>query len=341
MTKRLILTAIAFSLAILLIPNAITKAGENITAVLSLQQAESTVGDPIQLILQVTHQDNQHVILPQLETDWGGMTVYSQSPGTTELNPDGTKTTSQVIDVRLFSPGEFSTPPLPITVSDENGQLAEITADPISITITSVLLEGDTQLRDIKPQAELPYFNLITWITILGILLVTAVVVVIFWLRKKRALAGRLIDNRLPHEVALDELERVESLDLTALGRFKEHYTLVSDCIRTYVESTQHIPMIERTTGEIKRSLKHTQLTQDEAKQLVGLLEESDLVKFSKFTPDAESARNIVQKSRVFVLQTKPADVNETSEDKGSPKSISSDQNYGAGRRSTQAEVSA
>ena len=30
--------------------------------------------------------------------------------------------------------------------------------------IGAVLVEGDSQLRDIKPQAELPYLNLLPWI---------------------------------------------------------------------------------------------------------------------------------------------------------------------------------
>ena len=104
------------------------------------------------------------IILPELEADWGEFVVVSQSPPATVDNTDGTKTTSQVIDARLFAPGEFSTPPTPITVVDGSGGLGEVIAPPAPIVVTSVLVEGDTNLRDIKPQAELPYSNPLPWI---------------------------------------------------------------------------------------------------------------------------------------------------------------------------------
>ncbi len=50
------------------------------------------------------------------------------------------------------------------------------------------------------------------------------------------------VDNRLPHEIALDDLTRIGQLGLPEQNRFKEHYTLVSDTIRIYIERTQGVP---------------------------------------------------------------------------------------------------
>ena len=203
-----------------------------VTASLSADAGEFTVGDPVRLTLSITHPPGYQVILPQLETNWGDFHIHAQSAGSTMTITDGNELTTQVIDARLFSPGEFITPPLTITVSDESGQLSYISAEPIPVTISSVLVEGDSELRDIKPQAALPYTNYLPWILGIGALAILSAGAIFWYRRRKKQLVLAAVDNRLPHEVALDELDRVEQLDLPKSALFKEHYTLVSDCIR-------------------------------------------------------------------------------------------------------------
>lgn len=111
-------------------------------------------------------------------------------------------------------------------------------------------------------------------------------------------------DLRLPHEVALDRLARIEKLDLPNQGQFKEHYTMVSDCIRIYVERGFHIAVMERTTAEIQHNIRKTAISPPVVQQFLSLLDESDLVKFSKLTPDANEARQALQLGRTIVEET-------------------------------------
>lgn len=342
MNNKLSLVPLLLILAITLVIPVGAKAESAITASISAAADELTVGDPIQLTLTVIHPPDYHVILPQLEAKWGEFTVASQSAGTTVSNPDGTASTSQMIDARLFAPGTFTTPSLPISISDSSGQLSEVIAEPLSLTILSVLVEGDNELRDIKPQAELPYRNLLAWIVGIAVLTFGLAGALILWRRHRAKLSLALVDNRLPHEVALDELERIEKLDLPKMGRLKEHYSLVADCIRLYMENIYHIPVIERTTGEIRANMKHSPISQEVAKQFIYFLDESDLVKFSKFTPDVESANQLLAQGRHIVEKTKPA-VTEIGIDNNErpSNSISSGPGLGTGGRNQPVEVSA
>ena len=311
------------------------------TAALSFDAAEFTVGDPIQLTLSVTHPAGFQILPPQLESNWGEFLVHSQSAASTVSNPDGTETTSQVIDARLFAPGTFTTPPMPITVSDPSGQLSEVLAEPVTLTIASVLVEGDTQLRDIKPQAELPYMDWLPWLVGLGLFALIFSGAFIWWRRNRARLSLAWVDNRLPHEVALDELGRIEELYLPAKGRFKEHYTLVSDTIRLYIEKVYQIPVLERTTGEIKASLKSSQVSHELTVMFVNFLDESDLVKFSKFTPDVDSAGQLLSSGRLIVEMTRPVVEDPGAENDEKPsRGISSGPGYGSGG-SQPAEVTA
>jgi hypothetical protein len=307
MKKKILLPLMAV-IGLLIAGPVAAQSGNTIEARLTLPEGQLTVGDPIELNLSVTHPEGYQVIMPQLETQWGDFVVRSQSAPKTISNGNGTETTSQVIDLRLFAPGSYSTLPLAVTVTDGLGGVNEVLAMPAEVTINSVLIEGDTELRDIKPQVELPFTNLLPWI-IAGLLLgLGGIVMYLFirWQRKRRALAA--LDNRLPHEVALDVLDHIEGLALPDQGRLKEHYTLVSDVMRTYMEKRYEVAMIERTTAEIQKNLVDTEIEAKIAGQYLSLLDISDLVKFSKFSPEPASAYSLLTSARQIVIASKSVD---------------------------------
>lgn len=305
MNKKLLFTLLLVLAAVLLLAGP-TGAQENlpVEATIIVPAGELTVGDPIELTISVNHPAGYQIIMPDLDEKWGEFVVMSQSATATVANADGMETTTQIVDVRLFNPGTFDTVPLSLTVTDGTGQLAEVIAPPATVNIASVLVEGDSELRDIKPQAELPFVTLWPWLVAgaMGALAIAAFV----WFRRRKRLAVEMADPRLPYEVALDELARIEGLGLPASGRFKEHYTLVSDCTRLYIEKSYGFPVLERTTGEIQANLKNTAVRSDVARHFIALLDESDLVKFSKFKPDVASANRLLADARWMVEETKP-----------------------------------
>jgi hypothetical protein len=61
---------------------------------------------------------------------------------------------------------------------------------------------------------------------------------------------------------------------------------------------------MERTTGEIQRSIKQTAISPSVVHQFISLLDESDLVKFSKFTPNVADARQALQIGRSIIEET-------------------------------------
>jgi hypothetical protein len=319
--------------------SASAKAESLVSAELTVEDGEYTVGDPLPLLLSVHHPAGHQVLQPQLDASWGDFLVNSQSAGTTITNPDGSETTNLLIDARLFSPGTYNSPPLTITVSDAAGQLTETTAQPVSVDIASVLVEGDADLRDIKPQAALPYIDYLPWIAGVGALALGMGGLYFIYRRQRSQLALAAVDNRLPHEVAFDELNRVEDLKLPHAGRFKEHYTLVSDCIRVYMEKTYQFPVLERTTGEIKANLKRTMVSNEIANQFIDLLDESDLVKFSKFTPDVASARRLLVQGREIVEITMPVTVEFEDKEQVQINHPPSDPEFGKSGRNKKAEV--
>jgi hypothetical protein len=268
-----------------------------------------TVGDPVQLTLSINHPAGYQVIIPQLGRLWGDFEVLSQSQATTVVNDEGTQTTQQIIEVALFDLGEFQTPELPVTISDGAGGLFEEVVPSVALAVNPTLADDDTTLRDIKPQASLAVPPLWPWLA--GGLVATALMVVGGWwgYRTWQGMPfGRApaVDNRPPWQVAYDELERIRGLGLLEQGRFKEYYTLVTGCLRTYLAQQFSLRVHDRTTTELRPILQQSDLAPEQSRQFLTLFAESDLVKFAKFTPDPSLARQLVAEARSLVDATQP-----------------------------------
>ena len=279
------------------------RADEGVQVSLTADKAELTVGEPVRLTLAVTHPAGYQVIIPKLEQVWGDLEVRSQSQATTMANDDGTETTSQVLEAVLFDLGEFQTPEMVLTIGDGAGGVSEAVVSSIPLVVNPTLAEDDNDLRDIKPQAQLAVPAAWPWI-VGGLLAAVAAGIAGWWVYRRRQ--GKpfglvAVDNRPPWQVATDELTRIEGLGLLHEGRFKEYYTLVTDVLRTYLETQFNLNVFDRTTSELRTVFRLSDLTPEHARALLDLFADSDLVKFAKFTPDVETARHLIARARYLV----------------------------------------
>lgn len=274
-----------------------------------------TVGDRITLRLAVRHPVDSRVVLPQLEQQWESFEVVEQTPPVTVDNQDGTATTSKDIVVALFEPGEYQTPPLVVTHRRLEGPVEELAAPVVSLKITSVLTE-DTTLRDLKPQAELPVPPVWPWVVgglLLTILLTGLLAGAGLWLydrRRQRQVAvpapAALFDARPPHVIALAELDRIDGLNLPAQNRIKEHYTLVADCLRRYIEGRYALPALEQTTDELRAAFRNSTVPMRDVAGFMSIFAESDLVKFARYHPQDGDILGLTGRARAVVQATAP-----------------------------------
>jgi hypothetical protein len=275
-------------------------------------RSELTVGDRVTMNLNVTYPSGFQVVLPRLPHEWGALEVLDQSNTSVVDNEDGTETISQVIEVTAFAPGEFLTPGLEISVREPAGGFSVKTAPPVSLIVASVLAEGDEELRDIRPQADLDVPPVWPWglgaaaaIALLGI-------AIFLFLRRRReqiAAAAPFVDLRTAYEIAMDELARIVELDLPAQSRFKEHYTLVTDVLRTYIEAEYRIPAMDRTTAELRAALRVAPIDVPSTREVIGFLSDCDLVKFTELLPDVPEAIEATEDTRRLVEMIRPARV--------------------------------
>jgi hypothetical protein len=275
----------------------------DVTVRLTTDDAALTVGDPAELMLEVTHPAGYQVFVPEMAGTWGEFEIQSQSPKTTEVNADGSETTRQTFEAALFAPGTYLSPVLPITLSDTDGNLSQAIAEPVSLEIVSVLAVEDVEIRDIKPQASLEIPNLMPFVAG-GALLFLVLAAIGGWLVYRKLSARTRLDNRTPDQVATDELARIGGLQLAQAGEFTEHYALVTTCLYIFIERQYQVPALEQTTSELRRTLRTTSMSEPLAKDYIALFEDSDLVKFADFSPSIDVATQLIDQAQTLVKQS-------------------------------------
>ena len=286
---------------------------------LTADRATLTVGELLTLTLEVTHPADHVVVVPRLGPEWGPFEVVSQTPAQMDSNADGTETTSQRMVVTLFAPGTFETPDLSISVRAPDGGVKRVLPLPVRLTVDSVLSGSDETLKDIRPPADLsppswrqPAVLAIAALAIVSVLVSGSLLVHRrLWGRVEQAVSAE--DTRAPWEAAVQEIDRIDRLDLPSDGRFKEHYTLIAGVTRayvraTYLEDASRTDATDMTTEEINNEIWESSLDRTNARLVIDLLLEADLVRFSNYPTPASQAYEALRRARDFVEGTKPVE---------------------------------
>jgi hypothetical protein len=209
----------------------------------------------------------------------------------------------------LFAVGDITLPGVPVRIQ-AGEQIIEAHTDSLRLHVQSVLNDSlaNAEIRDIKPQRDIPVpVPIWVWV-LLGGLAVAALA--IWWIirrrRRREAPPVPVAPPRPAHEVALAELRRLETLRLPFEGKIKEHYVRLSEILRRYLEDSPHFAMsaLEETTYEIVRELREKGYLEPVVDELAAMCDESDLVKFAKLEPTIEECNVGLERVRRFVIET-------------------------------------
>lgn len=268
-----------------------------------INAADITVGDVIPLTLRVTHPAGWRVIVPTLDKQWGDFEVRGQAVPEIISNPDGTQTTFQRILVARMRPGEVQTPALTLSVANDQGSLTSLEVAPVPVSVRSVLVEGDTTLREIKPQAELvterhPYWPLVS-VGLLGAAVVTSYGIH-RWQNRKR------IDRRTPRQRALDTLAALNAQSSPAPAEIKARCALLADCLRDYLATVTPLPARDLTTRELARRFKDQEVPPAWSARVVEVFQVCDSVKFANEELEGQQLQGLISTVRQLVEQYPP-----------------------------------
>ncbi len=300
--RRWILGLIA--LVLTFSPVTIATAQSNIVAALSVGSGKFTVGDVIPLTLSVTHPAGWRVIVPALDKQWGDFEVRAQATPIITAHADGTETTTQAISVVRMRPGETQTPPLELSIADDQGHVTPVDVAPVLITVQSLLVAGDTNLRDIKPQSDLitsqtPYWPLLA-ASVLGVMVLIGYSI-------NRWRQRPVVDKRTPRQRILDTLSEIDAIQAQTPDEVKTACLHITTCLRDYLASTTDIPARDLTTHELAQRFKVSAIPVDWSARAIDVLRVCDAVKFANDALELTAVHGLVEAVQRLVEQYPPA----------------------------------
>ena len=273
---------------------------------------ETTLGDPIDVIVTVTAAASDEAAMP--EQPFEPFEILGKKL-TIEPSPDGkSKTFAFELQLLCFDVGVHEIGPVHVRITTAAGELIEVESNTRSIEVRSLLAnEPDPQLKPPSNPVvvEQDDYRLLI---LLGALLAVALGALLAWLfmrwwRKRDRPEPAPPPPPPPWETALVELRELERGRAAAIseGRTEPWVDAVSDSIRAYLGRRFDFHGLESTTDEIAAELSRTKSLTIEPQDAVEFLGQCDLVKFAKASLADEASRALIEHALALVDQTRPA----------------------------------
>ena len=201
-------------------------------------------------------------------------------------------------------------PALPIAVGRANGQVMTVCTAALAITIEDPIAnEAHAEVHsNAPPRSQLEEWTLAKQATLAG-LAVLILAAIGAWLatrwnqRPKVVVAAPRVP---PWVTALEELAAIRSSRLLEDEQLDEFADRVNNCVRRYLGERFGFDGLESTTAEIRLLLRRIDTQIVDRAAVEAFLDDTDLVKFAKFTPGAEDCAEILARAETIVRSTIP-----------------------------------
>ncbi|MGB8331349.1 MAG: hypothetical protein WCE62_14585 [Polyangiales bacterium] len=275
---------------------------------------ETTLGDPIDVIVTVTTDITDDAAVPEQPFDPFEVLGKKLS---VETSPDGTsKTFTFELQLLCFEVGAHQLGPIRVRVTSAAGQLTELESNTTSIEVRSLLAnEPDPEL---KPPSDPVVIEQDDYrlLFVLGALLAIAIGALLAWMfmrwwQRRDRPEPVPPPPPPPWETAIGELRELERGRAAALsgGQTEQWVDAVSDSIRAYLGRRYGFHGLESTTDEIAEELSRAESLAIEPRDAVGFLGQCDLVKFAKASLADEASRTLIEDALALVERTVPSAV--------------------------------
>ena len=296
-----------FSLFLLLI----TGVRAQVQVDVKLDSLQLFIGQQTDLTLSVTIDAKQKLVLPDIKKgqelipDIEVVTVGN--PDTAFLNDGKRLTVSQAYTITAWDSAFYYLPPMQVTVDGKKYDSKSLALKVYTVDIDTLHLDQFFPPGGIM---ELPFlweeWQMVMFGSLLLILMLVCVGVLYYHVKHGKPIV-RFIRRKKklpPHQVAMNEIERIKSERKWAEEDSKEYYTLLTDTLRNYIRDRYGFNAMEMTSSEIIERLiaENNEEALDELREI---FRTADLVKFAKWsTLINENDANLVSAIE-YVNQTK------------------------------------
>ncbi len=274
----------------------------------NVDKAMATIGDEINYKITVDFSEKIEVLFPETKEKVGDLTVKDFDVTDIEKE-EGWITRELSYVLETYKTGSYIIPAFDIKYKEKLKDDVMVAKTPeIFIEVATTLDADASDVRDIAPPVVLHknYFRLYIIIAIVfGVLALAALILHYIYNRKNRETES-IPEPLSAHQIAYNELESLNAMDLITKGQIKEYYYRLSNIVRHYIENRFKLMAPERTTEEFLAEMIVTEKLAEDHKTLVGdFLEHCDMVKFAAYGPDSREIENSFNSAKRLVDETK------------------------------------
>lgn len=279
----------------------------------SLDTNAMLIGDHVGMKLEFSGPSGTQVIWPLIpDTILGNISVIGRGKIDTVFSQDRNGISfTQEFTLTCYDSGFYTIPQITFPYRILPDTSVRIASSELMLLAVHTVQVDTT--KAIKPiigplKVRLTFREILPWILLgIGVL---ALVAGGLWYWKRRSRKQPVLQFRpkvvlMPHEVALQELEKLRLKKLWQSGKIKEYHSELTEIIRRYIEDRFRVPALEQTSGEILQALSdHGACPAPAQDRLSEVLVLADMVKFAKALPVATENERSMNEAIEFVHDT-------------------------------------
>lgn len=255
----------------------------------TIDSLQILIGEQAKIKLQVTLDANKRAIFPLYpDTLVRGVEVLDVAKCDTQLLNNGQRAVlTQEYTVTSFDSALYYLPPMEVLVDDKAYYSKALALKVYSMPVDTLHPEqffGPKTVMKASFAWEDWYVAIAVGILFLPFLF--ALIYLIKRVRDNKPIIRKIkVEPKLPpHQLAMQEIERIKSEKIWQKGNPKEYYTELTDTLRAYIKERFGFNAMEMTSAEIIDKLLETN-DQSALADLRVLFQTADLVKFAKHNP--------------------------------------------------------
>ncbi len=299
---RLVLIGLFFSFSFL--------SAQNIKVSATTDTSIYKVGDYIKYQIEITYEKGVVVYLPSVK-DSIKILEFIQTLPSEKKEVDNKIIERYNFIFSKYDSAQVTIPPLTIAYTEWNSGIKKfIKTNPVTITIRTLPVNVQEDIRDVKEPMKLPLnWLLIGLIVLIVFLLLAAAYYLYRYYKRKKQSKEQLLPAIIipPHKIALAKLSALEQKKLWQNGLVKQYHSEVTEIVRQYFEDRFNFRALEMTSAEILAALSYL----DGGKTIVdtagNFFSNADLVKFAKFEPMPKVNEDMMKQAYEIVYHTIPA----------------------------------
>ena len=277
------------------------------SVVVRVDRQKPTVAEPVNLELAVSAAEDWKVVWPVVKGKLGEFQVVDQGESRPELLPDGRTRQVRNYVLEPFLSGAYSIPPLEFKFEKEGQESQRLETEELKLEVLSLLKEGTKDIHDIAAPVALREKWGLAWLWwLLGLAALAGAGGWWWWHRRRLELKAAAIPPRPAHEIAFEELDALQALNLPGQGEIKRYYQELSVILRRYVENRFGVHAPGQTTEEFLVYQSRSGILESRHQVLLKeFLLHCDLVKFAELEAGPDQAQKAMEVCRNFVSETR------------------------------------